>query len=282
MGKTNPNILRTINQKLSKSSIKSSYKTTEESSFYFFQNLALLKFFTTFFKLKDIFIKNVKIQRSNNFVFFFISYYYTTSYRKVFMQKNIDENEGKYGLINLLTETLNIYTKKKLNFFFIFQNTNKFLLKYKFLFNYKYFLRKLARDVNYLILGNKKFNPFLKNLINIFLIFLKKSNTAQLLVDYIAYFLQFHKFKKQHRRFLNTIKRLFTLLINYYQFAVIKGLKIQVSGRINGKNRAKKFVFFNYKNVPINTLKAKIIYAKNTAYTKNGTLGIKLWVYEKK
>merc|ERR1712045_1072494 len=104
MGKTNPNILRTINQKLSKSSIKSSYKTTEESSFYFFQNLALLKFFTTFFKLKDIFIKNVKIQRSNNFVFFFISYYYTTSYRKVFMQKNIDENEGKYGLINLLTE----------------------------------------------------------------------------------------------------------------------------------------------------------------------------------
>lgn len=281
MGKTNSNLLRVTNQKYSKYNVKSNHKTTEENSFYFFQNLALLNFFNSFFKLKDIFIKNVKIHRTNEFVFFFISYYYLTSYKNLFLKKNIGIKTNDC-MVDMLTETFNIYTKKKLNFFFIFQNTNKFLLKYKLMFKYKFFLRKLKRDINFLMQKNKKFNPFIKNLINIFIIFLKKKQTAQLLTDYIVYFFKFHKYKKQHRKFLNAVKKLFTILINNKHFSGIKGVKIKISGRISGKNRAKSHVFFNFRNIPVNTFNAKITYASNTAFTKNGTLGIKLWVYEKK
>lgn len=286
MSKTNSNLIRLTNQKYNKYIIKASPKTIEENSFFFFQNLALLNFFYTFLKLKNIFIKNVKIYRANDFVFFFISFYYLTSYKNMFKKIRSKTNTSgistNCSLTDLLTETLNIYTKKKLNFFFIFQNTNKFLIKYKFLFKSKTFLRKFIRNINFLMKKYKKFNPFIKNLINIFIIFLKKKQTAQLLVDYISYFFQFHKFKKQHRQFLTAVKKLFLLIINNNYFTGVKGVKIKISGRISGKNRAKSFIFFNFKNVPTNTFNAKITYAANTAFTKNGTLGIKLWVYEKK
>merc|ERR1711920_1102070 len=182
VSKTNSNLFRLTNQKFSKYILKASPKLLKKTRFFFFQNLALLNFFYAFLKLKNIFIKNVKIHRSSDFVFFFISFYYLTSYKNILKKKRSIKNTNgintNYCLIDLLTETLNIYTKKKLNFFFIFQNINKFLLKYKLLFNSKTFLRKFSRDINFLMKKYEKFNPFIKNLINIFIIFLKKKKNS--------------------------------------------------------------------------------------------------------
>lgn len=57
----------------------------------------------------------------------------------------------------------------------------------------------------------------------------------------------------------------------------IQGIKIHLSGRLNGVDRART-VKFNWGSLPLNTLSSRIEFAKNTAFTKYGTLGIKVWV----
>jgi small subunit ribosomal protein S3 len=58
----------------------------------------------------------------------------------------------------------------------------------------------------------------------------------------------------------------------------IKGLKIQISGRLNGNDIARS-EWKREKLLPLHTLKAKIDYASETARTIYGLLGIKVWLY---
>jgi hypothetical protein len=60
-------------------------------------------------------------------------------------------------------------------------------------------------------------------------------------------------------------------------------LKIQISGKIDGKMRAvKKIYSFNRykgKEIPIQTLNLKVDYSLTQSYTFAGVLGIKVWIY---
>ncbi len=59
-----------------------------------------------------------------------------------------------------------------------------------------------------------------------------------------------------------------------------KGIRIWVSGRINGASQART-IKFSDGPVPLHTLKANIDYAKDVAQTKDlGKFGIKVWVYQ--
>lgn len=58
----------------------------------------------------------------------------------------------------------------------------------------------------------------------------------------------------------------------------IKGIKIQVSGRLNGADIARSEKA-SFGSVPLSTLKSEIDYAYNTALTTYGIIGIKVWVY---
>lgn len=57
----------------------------------------------------------------------------------------------------------------------------------------------------------------------------------------------------------------------------IQGIKYEISGRIKGVDRARTLKFL-YGSVPLNTLSQKISFAKKTVYTKEGTLGVKVWI----
>jgi small subunit ribosomal protein S3 len=63
------------------------------------------------------------------------------------------------------------------------------------------------------------------------------------------------------------------------QFDQIKGIKIQVSGRLDGADMARK-EFFNSGSIPLQTLRADIDFARETAYTTYGTVGVKVWIYK--
>ncbi len=58
----------------------------------------------------------------------------------------------------------------------------------------------------------------------------------------------------------------------------VKGIKILVSGRLNGVDIARKEVY-NFGTVPLHTLRANIDYAASTAPTTYGQIGIKVWTY---
>nr|YP_009297126.1 ribosomal protein S3 [Ceramium japonicum]AOM66469.1 ribosomal protein S3 [Ceramium japonicum] len=63
------------------------------------------------------------------------------------------------------------------------------------------------------------------------------------------------------------------------QKANIKGIKIQVSGRLNGAEIARK-EWVREGRVPLQTLRADIDYSYTTAHTIYGVLGIKVWLFK--
>jgi small subunit ribosomal protein S3 len=63
--------------------------------------------------------------------------------------------------------------------------------------------------------------------------------------------------------------------------ANVRGIKIQVSGRLNGAEIARS-EWFREGRVPLQTLRADIDYSCLTAKTIYGLLGIKVWVFKEK
>lgn len=57
------------------------------------------------------------------------------------------------------------------------------------------------------------------------------------------------------------------------------GVKVFIAGRLNGVEIARS-EFFKEGNIPLHTFRADIDYAKSTAVTTYGAIGIKVWVYK--
>lgn len=57
-----------------------------------------------------------------------------------------------------------------------------------------------------------------------------------------------------------------------------RGVKIQLSGRIAGREIA-RVEKTERGSVPLSTLRAKIDFARDTAHTRYGTIGVKVWVH---
>lgn len=57
----------------------------------------------------------------------------------------------------------------------------------------------------------------------------------------------------------------------------VKGIKIQMSGRLGGAEMA-RVEWLSKGNIPLHTLKADIDFAKSTARTTYGAIGLKVWL----
>jgi len=58
-----------------------------------------------------------------------------------------------------------------------------------------------------------------------------------------------------------------------------EGIKIQISGRLNGAEMARSEMYKEGR-IPLHTLRADIDYALGEALTKTGLLGIKVWIFK--
>ena len=76
-----------------------------------------------------------------------------------------------------------------------------------------------------------------------------------------------------------SFRRVVRQAIQRAQRAGIQGIKIQVSGRLNGAEIART-EWTREGRVPLHTLRADIDYAYRTAQTIYGILGIKVWVFK--
>jgi small subunit ribosomal protein S3 len=91
---------------------------------------------------------------------------------------------------------------------------------------------------------------------------------AQLVADAIAE--QLEKRVAFRRAVRQTLKKA--------RFAKIPGIKVQVSGRLNGAEIART-EWAREGRVPLHTLRADIDYCSRPAQTIYGVLGIKVWVF---
>jgi small subunit ribosomal protein S3 len=92
---------------------------------------------------------------------------------------------------------------------------------------------------------------------------------AALIAEYIA--------QQLERRV--SFRRVVRQAIQRAQRAGIEGIKIQVSGRLNGAEIART-EWTREGRVPLHTLRADIDYSYKTAQTTYGILGIKAWVFK--
>ncbi len=76
-----------------------------------------------------------------------------------------------------------------------------------------------------------------------------------------------------------SFRRVVRQAIQRAQRAGIEGIKIQVSGRLNGAEIART-EWTREGRVPLHTLRANIDYAYRTAQTTYGILGVKTWVFK--
>lgn len=58
-----------------------------------------------------------------------------------------------------------------------------------------------------------------------------------------------------------------------------KGIKIQAKGRLGGAEMARK-EWYLVGRVPLQTIRSDIDYGEATAFTKYGTVGVKVWIYK--
>ncbi|MBJ7899077.1 MAG: 30S ribosomal protein S3 [Cyanobacteria bacterium RI_101] len=92
---------------------------------------------------------------------------------------------------------------------------------------------------------------------------------AALMAEYIA--------QQLERRV--SFRRVVRQAIQRAQRAEVKGIKLQVSGRLNGAEIART-EWVREGRVPLHTLRADIDFAYRTAKTTYGILGIKVWIFK--
>lgn len=270
---------------------------------YFFLDLEIKKFITIFFNNYKIFVRNIKIFNSENILTLFISYYISNELlffiknslknleislhqsKKNFKQKTIkrfwilkylkkkktkDNEFLLFCFIHKITETLKLYTKlKKINI--ISQNVNKGL-------SVDLSKKNQLTSFKKLIIQLRKYSrsTFYKEFINLLITVLKTKNSSKLISIYLAEL--FGKIKR-HNFFLNFLKRSLILFI-YSSLSNIKGIKILIKGRLNGKPRSRGRLL-QIGKVSLQTLDSKVDYSYSTAFSSFGTFGIKVWISEK-
>ena len=123
-------------------------------------------------------------------------------------------------------------------------------------------LKNLLKNIKKLVLPNRK--------ISINVIEIKKVNlNASLIGDLVV------KQLEERVAFRRAIRE----ALQAAQEENVKGIKIQVSGRLNGAEMART-EWIREGRVPLQTLRADIDYCKKEANTIYGVLGVKVWLFK--
>lgn len=202
--------------------------------------------------------------------------YISKKYKKTLLHK-IQNLQWTTEFQEILTESLAIYTKNNVNILITLQNLNvQKRLQYFQFKNLKFVFKQLKKFVK---------NKFFKEAMNILFISLSKRKSAKLLADFLSNQFRLNQIKSdqttQKRKdnyFLGFLKQTLILLLKS-EIACLKGIKIVIKGRFNKTPRAKTNII-QFGNFPLNSLSSKIDYYASTAFTINGTFGIKVWLCE--
>jgi len=167
------------------------------------------------------------------------------------------------NISNKIAKSLKLFTKSK-------QNINITVKEVNFV---------NANHNVQLVLGNLyKFRKafFFKTGKRIIIPSITQSNSAELIGKFIAEQLGA---VKQQNFFFNFLKESLLLLVNQ-NFSKLKGVKVIVTGRINNSSRS-RVRKIEIGNISLISENSKRDYFESTAFTSNGTIGVKVWVSEK-
>jgi len=96
------------------------------------------------------------------------------------------------------------------------------------------------------------------------------SDSATLLTDFLAF-----QIENSNANFKRALRETFKEIKDK---STIKGIRINCSGRL-GKAPMAKTECFKYGQIPLSRINANLEYSASTAFTKYGSIGVKVWVY---
>jgi ribosomal protein S3 len=195
----------------------------------------------------------------------FLKYY--KNYLTTQNQKNI-VNIKTNAFLNKFFESLSQFTKNKVNISLTLTKLNNTVKQNISKKKSKVLKKKLVKLRRY------KQNEFFKEGINIMFLTATRQNSAKLLSQFIA--AQLKKLKR-HNFFLRFLKNTLVLFTTK-TFSNLKGIKIKIKGRFNRAPRARHKIIEIGNGVPVLTLNSKLDYSETTAFTPNGTFGVKVWI----
>jgi ribosomal protein S3 len=182
---------------------------------------------------------------------------------KLFLKKNLESLKTKSILKNFF-ECISKFTSKKFKIFLTLQKLNENIKLNK---NTKKILKKKL-----IKLRKYKESLFFRYGIKTIFTVVTSLNSSKLFAQFIAIQL---KYIKRHNFFFKFLKDLLSLFKNKI-FSKSKGIKIKIKGRLNGRSRTRSKVLKIANSVPLLTIKSTINYSEATAYTLNGTFGVKV------
>lgn len=221
-----------------------------------FEDIQIKRYLTGVFENKKLLIHNIKISRKANLLAVQVDIYIP-----------FDSKNDKVIDNDLLTQTISNYTKipthLKINNLLSDSTLHYHLFETK---------KGIGRD-----LFQFKHNPYFQTSLDILLISIFKKLSARLVATYIAKELEN---TRRHVFFLTFIRRLLKIIMKQ-ELAIIKGIRIDVKGRLNGADRSRKEIV-RYGSIPLQTLSADIDFYLAEAFTIYGTFGVKVWISYKK
>jgi len=261
-------------------------KNQEESSVLLYRNVEILNYLNKTFKLYGLILHNCKIEYNQTTANFFISFFEKKTETTKLYNRSDEVSDSTTGDLssfknnkemishivnNVLAVDLSTFLNNKAITFKI-QNLSK---KFEFLINNS---KTKAFQYRNILKHSKRFlrNPLHKELIKAMFIAVTEKNSAKLIAESISFY--FKKQKKRHGFILFLLKTTFQTLVS--KFSTIRGVKIIISGRFNGAQRSSQKMI-KVKSVSLQSFDSTIDYYEDTAYTPNGTFGIKVWVCEK-
>lgn len=184
---------------------------------------------------------------------------------------------GLKGFQDILLESLLKYTKKKIDISVTLQNLNRHKqLSYNQLEGLKRIFKQLRKFVK---------NSFFKEAMNILFINILRRKSAKLLAEFISDQFRLNQLRtdqstipRKDNYFLGFIKQTLLLFIKC-EASCLTGVKIAIKGRFNRAPRART-TKIHFGKFSLQSFSSKIDYYQSTAYTVNGTFGVKVWLCE--
>lgn len=173
----------------------------------------------------------------------------------------------------ILIESLAAYTKNRISISITLQNLNRC----------KRLTAAQIKDLIGVFKQLKKFvrNSFFKEAINILFVNISKRKSAKLLAEFISDQFRINQLRtdqmaisRKDNYFLGFLKQTIMLLIKS-DVSRLTGIKIVIKGRFNRAPRAKtgNICFGKFST---QSFESKVDYYQSTAYTVNGTFGVKV------
>lgn len=235
-------------------------KTAKESHTNIFRSLEIENYLRQLLKKKKFNLHYHQLNFSNSVLQIFISAYKKTA-------ANTKKKNFKTKKTELLNNIKSQNVLKTINNF----TNNKLHINLKIL-NLNNHNRKSQQKTN-----NSFSRIRLPEIEQLYPLIMNQQDSAKLLGTFIAEYL---KATKRHNLFFNSLNKSLNMIIKQ-QNSKIKGIKILIKGRLNNAARSRN-QYIKIGTIPLITKSRSIDYSESTAFTPNGTIGIKIWISHKK